>query len=174
MGVGIEFQKDQVMVENYQRVDGLRTFYEKKTGYLPDSFQLREDRGYVWLQKIALWVLKKLGCYAIKTEQVAVKVVIDTKKIVDKVMIQDEELAKLYHYRGSRLLVGHEEFREMCRVEMSHPLSLSAQYIWQERASTMTEPYKVTRTACGLKVTVIPWMRGVLVLPKDFDQNGMD
>ena len=26
----------------------------------------------------------------------------------------------------------------------------------------------MTRTACDLHVTVIPWLRGFLVLPKDF------
>ena len=147
------------------------TEVDTRTSYSDVAYQLRMDKKHIWLQEFAIWILKKLGCFALVNQQVVTRKVLDTQDFVQQFWAQNEELFKTYHYRGSRVLVGHEEFAKMHGFALNHPLSFSAQYIWSESNPTPEEPYGVNRTACGLKVTVIPWMKGILVLSKDFTEN---
>ena len=139
-----------------------------RSRYVESSFQLRPDRKHVWLQKIAIWVLRKLDCFSIETTQVVVKKVLNTEDFVRLLWEQEAELFSFYHYRGSRLLVGHEEFVKLHGFEVNHPLSISMQYIWNEQKHDLKNPFASIRTANNMHVTVIPWMKGFLVLPKDF------
>ncbi len=151
-----------------QLVQFLITDTEEQRKLLEDKFQLRRDRKHVWLQKIALWVLMKLKCNVIETNKVTVKRTLDTDDFVQRLWKQQTELFKTYHYRGSRLLVGHEEFNQMQGFPINHPLSICMQYVWNETVPDMKDPFKSIRTANDMHVTVIPWMKGFLVLPKYF------
>ena len=62
-----------------------------------------------------------------------------------------------FNYHPSRLLIGAEDFEElMHEKEISESMTFRANYYDHQEI-------------VGLKVTVIPWMRGVLVLPKELD-----
>ena len=151
-----------------QVVQFLLTDTERQASYVESKFQLRPDRKHVWLQKLAIWVLIKLQCYAIETNTVIVKKTLNTEDFVKNLWEQQAELFSFYHYRGSRLLVGHEEFVKLQGFDVNHPLSISMQYMWTESARNLKDPFAMVRTANDLHVTVIPWLKGFLVLPKDF------
>lgn len=148
-----------------QTVEFVTTTREIKESYSSVSFQLRMDRKYVWLQKIALWVLKKLGCYSIIREVGMVKHVIDTEQFMNKLLIQKRELVDLYHLRGEHLLVGYKEFKELTCIQACTPLSFTAPYMWSD--GRRTDPF-------DLKVTIVPWMKGFLVLPRGFKDKGFE
>ena len=151
-----------------QAIQFLLTDTKRQSRYVESKFQLRYDRKYVWLQKLAIWVLAKLQCFAIETDHVVVKRVLNTDDFVKALWEQQAELFSFYHYRGSRLLVGHEEFAKLHGFPVNHPLSISMQYMWSESDRNSKDPLAFIRTANDLNITVIPWMQGFLVLPKDF------
>jgi hypothetical protein len=80
---------------------------------------------------------------------------------------QQQEIVNFYHrYSGHVLLVGPGEFNDLCGLNFDHPLSIDLQYIWKEPdRNDYRLPPQYTRGA--LKVVVIPWMKGCLVVPED-------
>lgn len=157
----------------YQRVEALKTVYEKTTLEVKDHYQFRPDRKYHWLQKLCLWALRKLGCYALTTNTNIVKHVVNTDTLMQGIFAQLGELAAIYNYKGQVLLVGYEEFSQLQGFPINHPLSIYCDYMWQEYAG-MKEDFSgpvYKRTAMGLRVIVIPWMKGFLIVPKEAKYN---
>jgi hypothetical protein len=142
-----------------EKIEFLAATHSAARSYIPDTYQFRRDRGWVWLQRLALWALRKIGAQAFRDDQTVVRHTIDTRKFLDALVRQRAEIMALYHRRGERLLVGYEEFREITGIAMENPLTFAVQYDWREPGGP-TLVY-------GMRVTVIPWMRGILVLPKE-------
>ena len=89
---------------------------------------------------------------------------------MDNLIKQKQEIVNFYHcYDGEVLLVGPKEMNELCGLGVDHPLSISLQYMWAERKYDKNWYTPAHYTRCGLKLVVIPWMSGMLVLPKGFD-----
>lgn len=61
------------------------TSYEIK-----DSFELRQDRGHLWIQKMCFWALRKLGCHSMGEKIAYTRHRIDGTDLV-------ERLYKQYH-----------------------------------------------------------------------------
>ena len=159
-----------------QQVQFVRIVRQNITSYLPNQYQFRVDRKHHWLQKIALWILNKLQCHASLTTQAISYDVVDTKNLMENLIRQRQEMVNFYHQRdGEFLLVGPGEFQELAGLEMYHPLSISMQYMWAEpKRDRIGNPMDHPQyTRCGLKVVIIPWMKGFLVLPKGFDKEGL-
>ena len=152
-----------------QPIQFLTTEFKKTSRYVDSQFELRTDRKHVWLQKCAIWILKKLGCYAIHWDTTEIKHTINTDDFARLLWEQKAELFTTYHYKGKRLLVGYEEFQKLQGFPVNHPLSFSCQYMWGESRPTLENPQNFVRKAGGLEVTVIPWMKGFLVLPEDMN-----
>ena len=148
-----------------QHVQYLATKREIRDVFLPDQYQLRPSQGYVWLQKAAIWVLKKLKCYAVKKEAIFSKITIDPYKLMEKLLAENANLAMEYNLRGERVLMGYEDFSRLNgeNIHFSSPISFEAPYLM----SSSGDYDKWESVVCGMKITVIPWMRGILILPKD-------
>lgn len=159
-----------------QQVQFVRIVRQNVTSYQPNQYQFRVERKHHWLQKIALWILRKLDCQASLTTQSISYDVVDTAKLMENLIRQRQEIVNFYHQRdGEFLLVGPAEFQELAGLDMHQPLAISLQYMWSEpkrdRMGNLMDYPQYTR--CGLKVVVIPWMKGFLVLPKGFDKSGL-
>jgi hypothetical protein len=76
-------------------------------------------------------------------------------------MKQYHDLLNLYHCRGARLLVGPEQFKELDGVFLSKPVSFVVEYSCYNG--------HCAPQVCGMPVTIVPWMTGVLVLPKEIN-----
>jgi len=151
----------------------MRLAFEKRQKFIPDRYQFREEKGWRWIQKLALWTLKKIGCHAFIMEETMVRSeTINLHNLTKQIMEQQADTINWYHHHGDRLLVGPTEFAELSALPFTHPLSLDLQYMWVETDDTKygmnLPPHTYTRF--GLKVTVIPHMKGVLVLPKGWDR----
>lgn len=124
--------------------------------YVEGAYTLRNDRPHPWLQRIALWVLKKLDCVYMRHEFQVERHIIDTGRLVDTLCKQRQELMLTYHKHGSRLLIGAEEYTTLMGEELRGTMfSFSTEYGY----SSMGKVF-------GLEVTVIPWMKGLLVVPE--------
>ena len=155
-----------------QEVRYVATELSHRQRFIPEHFQLRNDRPHVWLQKAAIWVLRKLGCYAYLDEQIITKKIIDTHDISKKIVESMKGAVEYAHYEGRHLLVGYEEFQELAQMEYDRPFSIKVPYYFTtSKTPADYGPPEYETRVYQMKVTVIPWMKGVLVLPKDFDKN---
>jgi hypothetical protein len=128
---------------------------------LRDRFEFRSDKRFNNVQKILFWLLKKIGAYA-KCESVSFeRHVFKSNDFIDALFKQYDDLGVFYYKHGERLLIGSEDYsRLMSNPEIQQMVSFEAPYRIGERSRIFI---------CNMKVTIIPWMKGILVLPRNFD-----
>ena len=130
----------------------------KETLELKDKFELRTDMPMVWLQKICFFILKKLKAFSQKETIKYDRVVINTGSFMDQIFEQRHELLKSFNFEPDRLLIGSEDYAELMKEQVLN-------YQYQFDTSYMAYRNGV-KTVCGLTVEIIPYMRGILVMPK--------
>lgn len=118
-----------------------------------DAFKFRKDRPYHWLQKLCCWILKKLGAYYTDYTIKITRHTINTQSFLERLFKQQAHIEEAFNMRPTRLLIGAEDFTEMMGCE-------EIRQVFQ-----FTAEYRHGRSIMGLAVEVIPWMRGILVMP---------
>ena len=104
--------------------------------------------------------MRKLGCYQVIRQSNVVTHTIDTDKLMSAIIEQHMELVNLYHLRdGERVLIGPAEFAKLAGESINQQVSFNLQYKWDEGFGAAK--------VCGMPITVIPWMEGILVVPKE-------
>lgn len=136
--------------------------------YRYDQYQLRPERKHVWIQKACIWVLKKLECYAIREDITLKHITIDLDKVFDLVIKQQYELCGKYLLEAERILIGYDEYAKFTEESLvKQPISFDTNPFYLSEYELIDDEYVlVPRRINGLKVTLVPWMKGVLVLPK--------
>lgn len=139
------------------------TFVEPHTTFKiatdSSAFTVRDDRPYLWLQKACCWVLGMLGAYRQDTQKKIEYRTIDAYSFMVRIAKQRSVVFELLNREPKELLIGAEDYAELMRETPAHYLfDFNAQYVRGERGVAQI---------MGLKVRVIPWMRGVLVIPPD-------
>lgn len=127
---------------------------------MKDAFEFREDRPAHWLQRLCLWTLRKLGCHASLETVKIERHVIGRKgeRFTDAILRQADNLLD-FNRQPARLLIGAEDYAKL----MGEPTF--------ETGFNFHTEYNIGNgrgrrpTVCGLTVEVIPWMRGMLVMP---------
>lgn len=115
-------------------------------------YALRKDRKHLWLQRLAIWVLKKLGAEWIEESIAYKRIAIDARTFMERLYKQREELFRHFGRDGTTLLIGATDYEEMMGTSgIRQMLSFNAEC---RRNSEIM----------GLEVKVIPWMRGVVVI----------
>lgn len=139
-----------------QRIDFVTTRREVFKDIEDESaFQVRKDRPFLWLQRLCFWFLSRLGAYRLDDRVEMRRVAFNADKFMERLFQQKETLAREFNYHPDRLLIGAGDFEElMHETEIYSPFTFNANY------------YQ-SRQVYGLKVTVVPWMRGVLVVPNE-------
>lgn len=123
-----------------------------------DAYRVREERPAVWLQRLCCWVMRKLGAFHDIAEMEYVRIDVDGGKFMERIFKQKISLEYVYRYKPERLLIGAEDYRElMGGDEIRSMLSFDAHMNVRDNGYP---------TVVGLRVTVIPWMRGLLVMPR--------
>ena len=142
-----------------QTVVFVEPYTEFKTVTDSNAFALRKDRPHLWLQKACCWVLGKLGAYRRDTQTKIEYRVIDADSFMTRIAKQHASVFEFLNRRPKKLLIGAQDYAELMReTSIHHPFTFNASYAIGERG--------VTRIM-DLEVQVIPWMRGVLVVPPD-------
>ncbi len=125
---------------------------------VPDAYRVREERPAVWLQRLCCWVLHKLGAVHDFPEMQYTRIDVDKGAFMDRIFKQKISLDYVYHYKPERLLIGAEDYQElMGGPEIRSMLTFDAGINVRDRNYTHV---------MGLRVTVVPWMRGLLVMPR--------
>lgn len=114
-------------------------------------YQVRKDKPLVWLQEVCCWVLRKLGAYSEDHTTAYTHHTVDISDLVEGIYTQVGMLGSNHNLSAHRILMGSEDFAELCHAP---------------QASYQLTVYASSPKFGGLTVTVIPWMKGVLVLPE--------
>jgi len=120
---------------------------------VPDAYMFRADRRAHWLQRVCLWMLNKLDATAhVSTTEVR-RVRLDGDKFMDRLYAQQRELFDQFGYDANTLLIGSEDYEELMGSPEVHQMMRFA------------APYARGERLLDLDVRVVPWMRGMVVLP---------
>ena len=125
----------------------------RRTVTIKDAFEFRKDRPAHWLQRICLWVLRKLGAHHMRDTVTIRRHRLDAKTFMERLFKQRAELARLLNREPKRLLIGSDDYFEMMNETAIH------------QSFSFRAEYAKNREILGLEVQIIPWMRGVLVMP---------
>ena len=121
-----------------------------------DAFKFVPKGRLQWLQRLAWRFLSRQGAVeqAYEPKVTVTRHLIDDNDFIRRLSKQQTALLQEFNREGQRLLIGPEDYAELMG-------SLEVQ--WHH----FTFPAEVCRgdTILGLKVEVIPWMRGMLVMP---------
>ena len=119
-----------------------------------------------WLQKICFWVLGKLSAYQRfdKAEYDYVEFVYDD--IVRAIIDHKDMLELVFHQRPEYLVMGRDEFFKLANTE-----TFSSPYAIMFPPDYQTARVNQPKMFAGLKILVVPWMEGMIVLPKIEDQR---
>ena len=112
-----------------------------------ETYVYTPTNGWAWLQRIAIWILRKLHCY--ETKIAYQRVEFCTSEFMNFLLKQRKEV--LEHFHGAkefRVLVGADDMER----------TLQLPYI----RNIINFEVRVA----GMNVTVVPWMKGILVLPE--------
>lgn len=127
-----------------------------------DVYKLRPDRKYVWLQKLCIRILKKLGANWIEDRMTFERIQIDSSKFMKNLFDQVAEIQREFNQKPKTILIGSEDYHKlMGDKELYQMLRFEAEY----HTSRRNERGEYVGTVNGLSVQVIPWMQGILVLP---------
>ncbi|OGT59756.1 MAG: hypothetical protein A3E01_04645 [Gammaproteobacteria bacterium RIFCSPHIGHO2_12_FULL_63_22] len=129
--------------------------YETRRSYapvmIPDVFTFNPKARLHWLQRACLWTLRKLGCHHWGEEEKIARVLIDPRRVMEALFRQHSEVADALNEEPSRLFIGAEDFKELMMDKDALPYM------------TFRTEYNYGRRILGLNITVVPWMRGLLV-----------
>ena len=122
-----------------------------------EAYSFRKDRPFHFLQRVCLWVLRKIKAHAQTEISYYTRHTIDTRNFVECLLRQTRHLEADHHQKPRRLLIGAETFQRMVGgQEVQNLMNFRCEY----EARNGYAPHIL-----GLEVTVVPWMRGLLVMP---------
>lgn len=127
---------------------------------LTDTYQLRTDRPLVWLQRVCLWMLRRLGCF-VSVNDIRIERHVFGKKgrtFMERLWERRMSILGTFDMQPTRLLIGPEEY-----AEIMHEAVSTASFGFDAEYGVGNGPLRQP-TVMGLRVEVIPWMRGMLLL----------
>lgn len=120
---------------------------------LPNNYMFRRDRPAHWLQRICLWILAKLNCTggleSVKTMTRRIPV---QGQPFELILRSITEMDLTHHFKPAHIYIGAEDFDVL--LGSADPIKSALSFRCEDP------------TLFGVKFTIIPWMRGTLVVPK--------
>lgn len=118
-----------------------------------DDWHFAPRKWWSWLHKAAWWFLRKTGGVSNATKHTVEykQIVIDRQRVAEQIMAAIDEL-HIGHKKPGRVYMGPDQFNEaMTELRDHYRFSVRMGY---------------NREIFGLPVTIIPWMRGILIVPE--------
>lgn len=123
--------------------------------YRADAFQFRKDRPLKWLQRLCVWVLRKLSCFYLDSDYKTSRIEISQDDVIHCARKQIYEM--ISRGRSPRVIyLGHDKMMELhAQVHADDFLKFN-----------VTNRYCVNgeMKIMDIPVEVIPYMDGVLVV----------
>lgn len=141
---------------SYQRIQAFSTATRSVPYICKERFTPRPDLKWQWLQKVIFSLLRRMGCFSQETELVVTRHLIDTDEFMKALCQQHMEVLSQYarYDTPCRLLIGPQQFDALHGTagDINSPITFYGEY-------------RTRHTIRGMKVTIVPWMDGMLVLP---------
>lgn len=136
---------------------------ETKRIQLEDRYKFRSDRPWQCLQRLCFWWLRKIGCFAYDDVTTHKIQTINFDTLTRNLYEQEREIFMMLAVRGDKLIIGPEDFyRLIDETERAFPpgspMSFTLPLNWHDGRRVRFK---------NLEVTIVPWMRGMVVLPKE-------
>lgn len=117
---------------------------------------------FAWLGRVCFWLTRKLGGEFERPSSTIYysELTLDLSKLADAILDSEDAIYRIWHEGLRYVLVGHQELLGLRKLEHSI-LRLDFAPDFKEkgdRASVLN----------GLHVILVPWMKGVVVLPDVF------
>jgi hypothetical protein len=106
----------------------------------------------VWLQKLALWLLRTLRCNWYEKTTTVTRFTFEERDFAENLLRQRHDLSDFFGREGRQLLIGGEDFEAL----MNSPEVT--------RDFTFYVALARDRRVFNLSVRVIPWMKGMVVV----------
>jgi hypothetical protein len=134
-----------------------------------DKFTLRKERGWVWLQRLCFWVLRKIGAYHLETIETVTYGPFDrNEKLSQRLFDIVEETLGWDTFDDTQWMVvmGRDEFRQLDQdKELLHVFGFVIGMEMRRPIRNRFGEYKVG-TFHGIDVVVLPWVEGMTLVPK--------
>lgn len=135
----------------------VRVYFENK-----DTYKFDSSKKYLWLQKVCIKILAKLGCHGESFHEIVKTHVINKSNLIEK-LNEANRLICSKNKTPTTLLIGPEEFAELMQQDPIHNLlKFDIKYPCMENKNGVTDRYMM-----GMRVVIVPWMKGILPLTKD-------
>lgn len=123
-----------------------------------DKFVIDPKHNMNWMQRLAYKYLTKVGLIIPnKVEQLKVThFTIDKNKFLENLRAQLGDIYQITNSRNNRVLMGYDDFRRMVDLP-----ELNRSHLFRFDINGNDD------RIMGMKIEVIPWMTGVLVIPND-------
>ncbi len=129
----------------------------KKLTEFKDGFEFRSDKKYHSIQKVCFWILIKIGAYRRESVVTYKRYTISPDSFMERLFRQNNYLQREFNVKPSELFIGAEDYAIMMGSdEMKQMLSFNATYSHRDGYGSHV---------MGLRIHVIPWMRGIIVMP---------
>ena len=125
----------------------------------PNSFQYCPTHGWAWLQRLCISFLRWRQCNTFGEKITITRHIIDSDNIIEQICKQKPALMQQYHQKAERLLIGADDFSELMKQPMLN------------QVFSFDAEYRYDGNIFGMKITVVPWMTGMVVLPKTFNKQ---
>ena len=120
-----------------------------------DAFRFKPKGHLQWLQRLA-WKFLNWCCVLHQAYEPKVTVnrhLIDADTFMDRLFKQKLSLFDSFHKEGQKLLIGSDDYFELMTEKANYqPFNFQAEFM-------------LNKQLFGLTVEVIPWMRGMIVMP---------
>ncbi len=122
----------------------------------PEAFAYRDDVRLRWLQRILLWGLRKIGAHRQSRTETVKRETFDAQDLFNAVFEAQKEV---FEYRTpTKIYIGRSNFEEILDLPPEQAMGIYS--------FDMAAKYGLSGRPmlCNLPVTVLPYMRGILVV----------
>jgi hypothetical protein len=131
---------------------------EQVTDWLPifDAYKFKPRGRMQWLQRVAWRLLHRFGALeqAMEPHVRTVRHMVDGDTVIQRLIEQRAALFDYLNKEGQRVIMGSEDYAQLMRS----PEVASMHFMFDARVGK-------GREIMGLQIEVVPWVRGVVVMP---------
>lgn len=117
-----------------------------------EAYKYNKNLKFKWLQKLCCYILKKIGAFYFEEKIEFEQIIFDNNDIIENIFTQEENIINTFNENPRVILIGSKDFSKLMDIpEIRHCLSIDFKHF--------------NGLYSGLNIKVIPWMKGMLVLP---------
>lgn len=117
-----------------------------------ENFTYDSREKYGWIVRFAFRLLRKRGFGFPQMDMR--RVTFDREKALECFLEQEKDLVRDFHVMGSHVFIGPKQLKAV--ITEADKLKLFS----------FTNQYYVSRKLHDMPVTIVPWMEGILIVPK--------